>query len=35
MEGTREVRLVPNWQLVRHPRRGFSLEKALLEKNGE
>ncbi len=35
MEGTREVRLIPNWQLVRHPRRRFSLEKVLLEQDGE
>jgi len=35
MEGTREVRLIPNWQLVRHSRRHFNLEKVLLEQDGE
>jgi len=35
MEGTREVRLIPNRQLVRHPRRHSSLDKVLLEQDGK
>jgi len=35
LEGTGEVRLIPNRQLVRHPRRRSSLDKVLLEQDGE
>jgi len=34
MEGTGEVRLIPNRQLVRHPRRRSSLDEILLEQDG-
>lgn len=35
MEGTREVRLIPYWQLVRHLRRRSGLDKVLLEQDGK
>jgi len=33
MESTGEVRLIPNRQLVRHPRRRSGLDKVLLEQD--
>ncbi|KEH29920.1 hypothetical protein MTR_4g056200 [Medicago truncatula] len=35
MEGTGEVSLIPYWQLVRHRRRRFGLDKVLLEQDGK
>jgi len=35
MEGTEEVRLIPNRKLVRHLRRHSSLDKVPLEQDGE
>jgi len=35
VEGTWEVRLIPNRQHIRHPRRRSGLDKVLLEQNGK
>ena len=35
MEGTGEVRLIPNRQHIRHPRRHSGLDKVLLEQDGK
>jgi len=35
MEGTREVRSIPNRQSFRHSRRRFGMDKVLLEKSGK